>query len=162
MFYKALSIIWPGEIKFNHLLLFVTDGAKYMSTAYITLKETFPKVIHVTCLAYGLSRVAETVRSEFPKVNSLISNVKLCFSKSSSRIRAFKTLASDIPLPPKPVITRFGTWLQAAVYYADHFDAVHQVVNSFKANDSSHIAVFIEYKIMKILKFLIILFYIYF
>jgi hypothetical protein len=27
-----------------------------------------------------------------------------------------------IPLPPQPVLTRWGTWLDAAMYYADNFE----------------------------------------
>lgn len=34
-----------------------------------------------------------------------------------------------LPLPPSPCITRWGTWLQAAVYYCDNFMAVKLVID---------------------------------
>jgi len=33
-----------------------------------------------------------------------------------------------MPLPPEPVITRWGTWLNAAMFYADHFETFKNVV----------------------------------
>jgi len=39
----------------------------------------YPKLIHLTCLAHGFHRVAETVRAEYPIVDSLIANVKKFF-----------------------------------------------------------------------------------
>lgn len=65
----------------ERLLLIVTDSVAYMLSAGKTLKELYPKVIHAPCLAYGLHRIAETVREEHPLVNKLISVGK----KSSSR-----------------------------------------------------------------------------
>lgn len=47
----------------------------------------------------------------------------------------------NLPLPPKPVITRFGTWLEAADYYCANFDAVRSVVDSFDRNDSEAIKI---------------------
>lgn len=36
----------------------------------------------------------------------------------------------DVPLPPEPVITRWGTWLNAAMFYADHFETFKNVVEN--------------------------------
>lgn len=47
----------------------------------------------------------------------------------------------DIPLPPEPVITRWGTWLNAAEYYCDNFDAVRSVVVAFDSADAESVAV---------------------
>lgn len=44
-------------------------------------------------------------------------------------------------MPPKPVITRFGTWLEAVEYYCTHFDAVRSVVDSFDPEDANAIEV---------------------
>lgn len=43
-------------------------------------------------------------------------------------------------MPPKPVLTRFGTWLEATEYYCENFDAVRSVVGSFDPGDSNAIA----------------------
>lgn len=42
-------------------------------------------------------------------------------------------------MPPEPIITRWGTWLDAAFYYCDNFDAVKSVVDTFDNNDAEAI-----------------------
>jgi len=86
-------------------------------------------MIHVTCLAHALHRVAEEIRIHFPNVDELINNVKKVFLKAPSRIQIFKTMAPDIPLPPRPVLTRWGTWLNAPMYYCDHFELIKEIIN---------------------------------
>lgn len=47
--------------------------------AHNVLHEVNRKIIHVTCLAHGISRVSEQVRVKYPHVNALISTVKNIF-----------------------------------------------------------------------------------
>jgi len=35
-----------------------------------------------------------------------------------------------IPLPPEPIITRWGTWLDAALFYANNFEKFKNVIES--------------------------------
>lgn len=51
--------------------------------------------------------------------------------KSPLRVQVFREKLPDIPLPPEPVVTRWGTWLEAACYYADHFESFKNVVLEF-------------------------------
>lgn len=44
-----------------------------------------------------------------------------------------------MPLPPEPIITRWGTWLTAVAYYCDHFEDVRAVVNTFNDEDAESI-----------------------
>ena len=135
-FNEALSLLWPSGIKYDKILLVCTDAAPYMVKAMGGLKILYSKMIHVTCLAHGLHRVAETIRSENPEVNELISVVKKVFVKAPSRIATFQEMAPNIPLPPEPVVTRWGTWLAAAEYYADHFEILKAVVDRFNPSES--------------------------
>lgn len=41
-----------------------------------------------------------------------------------------------IPLPPQPIVTRWGTWIEAAIYYANYFDSIRSVIDSFDADDA--------------------------
>lgn len=34
-------------------------------------------------------------------------------------------------MPPEPILTRWGTWIEAAIYYADNFKAIKSIVFSF-------------------------------
>lgn len=91
-------------------------------------------MVHVTCLAHGLHRVSELVRESYPSVNRLISTTKNVFVKSPYRIRAF--IAPEIPLPHSPLLTIWGTWLDAAYYYAKHLEKVCEVVMSFDNSEA--------------------------
>ncbi|KAF0709761.1 Uncharacterized protein FWK35_00034572, partial [Aphis craccivora] len=75
-------------------------------------------------LAHALHRVAEEIRKHFPIVDDFISNMKKVFLKSPSRTVIFKTFAPDIPLPPSPVIARWGTWINASLYYCEHLSSI--------------------------------------
>lgn len=77
-----------NSIDFSHsgvdrqkVLLVVTDNGSYMKPALQALKVLYPKMIHVTCGAHGLHRVAECVRDQFKNVNKLVSNIKRMFTK---------------------------------------------------------------------------------
>ncbi|XP_055308042.1 uncharacterized protein LOC129572144 [Sitodiplosis mosellana] len=63
------------------VLLCLTDAAAYMICAMDALIILYPKMIHFTCAAHGLHRVAEYVRDEHKDVNKLISNVKKMLTK---------------------------------------------------------------------------------
>ncbi|KRX52067.1 hypothetical protein T09_8811 [Trichinella sp. T9] len=76
----------------------------YMKKAADALKLLFPNMLHLTCLAHGLHRIAEHIRCLFPDVDRLISNVKKLFLKASSRVQLFKAMAPEIPLPPQPYL----------------------------------------------------------
>jgi hypothetical protein len=83
--------------------------------------------------------VAETIRLQFPLVNALISQGKKIFLKAPLRVQIFKEKMPGIPLPPQPVLTRWGTWLDAAMYYADNFESFKEVVLDFSESTSQSI-----------------------
>ena len=111
-----------------------------MLSAGNALKATYPNMLHVTCLDHGLNRVAEEIRKGFPNVNRLIASVKKVFKKAPSRINAFKDMFPDVPLPPDPVLTRWGTWLSAVEYYATNFDSVKAVISTLDVEDAVSIS----------------------
>ena len=41
---------------------------------------------------------------------------------------------NEIGTPPQPVLTRWGTWLNAAEYYAKNLVKVREIVNAFKGD----------------------------
>lgn len=134
LFNDSMSILWPDKILHDKVLLYVTDAAPYMIKSGQTLKVFYPKLVHITCIAHGLHRVSEAIRDNFPKVDMLISNTKKVFLKAPARENLFKEMCPSLSLPPKPVITRWATWLHAAFYYGKNFDKVKEVVNKLDAN----------------------------
>ncbi|XP_028967556.1 uncharacterized protein LOC114828271 [Galendromus occidentalis] len=121
-FLNSWTLLWPDGIKHERVLLFLSDGAAYMKKAGSALQVIFPKMVHATCAAHAVHQLAEEIRTIFPDVDKLVSNGKKIFLRSAARVSIFREIAPGVPLPPQPVLTRWGTWLNAAVYYADHFD----------------------------------------
>lgn len=70
LFDKSLSILCPNCVKHNNVLLFLSDAAPCMVRCGQALNALYSKMIHVTCTAHGLHRVAEEVRAN---MNLLIS-----------------------------------------------------------------------------------------
>lgn len=54
----------------------------------------------------------------------------------SPKKKRFSRNASGCTVSPQPVITRWGTWLAAASYYAKHYFAVKSVVNTLNSREA--------------------------
>ena len=115
------------DIPRENFVLLLSDAASYMTACTAALKVLYPYLFHVTCTAHMLHNCAEKVRSYFTEVDNLVARVKAATVKNKTRRSLFK----DIGSPPEPVVTRWGTWLEAAEYYADNLTEVMKIVNSF-------------------------------
>jgi hypothetical protein len=141
VFNEAMQTLRPDGVKFDNVLLIVTDAAPYMKKAAEGLSVSYPKLIHVTCVAHVLHGVCETIRVLYPNANKLLANGKKIFVKSPARIKLFKNKAPDTPLPQIPVITRWRTWLDATVCYSENVEIFCCVVNEFHGDDASYITI---------------------
>jgi hypothetical protein len=121
----------PNVVPKNKLLLMLSDAAPYMVKAASNIKFFYEKLINCTCLAHGINRIAETIRLQFPLVNELVKSGKKIFVKAPLRVQHFKRALPNVSLPPEPVLTRWGTWLDAAVYYANNFQDFKKIVLEF-------------------------------
>jgi hypothetical protein len=138
---ETLSFLYlPNQIPVEKVIYMVTDGAAYMVKAGHNLKLFFQNLIHVTCLAHAMNRVAEAVRTEFPLVNKLINNGKKVFVKAPTRVQVYKEMLVDVPLPVQTILTRWGTWIKAALFYTEHYGDFKNVVNSFDPNCAQSVA----------------------
>ncbi|XP_060845030.1 uncharacterized protein LOC132924631 [Rhopalosiphum padi] len=126
-----MSLLWPEGIKHDNVLLFLSDAAPYMVKAGKNIKAFCSKMEHVTCLAHSLHRVAEEIRKQFPEIDAFISNVKKIFLKCPFRVLKFKEMAPGIPM-----LTRWGTWLSAAIYYCENYQLIKSVVMGFDKEDA--------------------------
>lgn len=50
--------------------------------------------------------------------------------KAPFRISLYKEKCPNLPLPPQPIITRWGTWLEAAFFYSQHFNTIQSFVTN--------------------------------
>ena len=109
--------------------LLLSDAAKYMIAAGITLKSLYPKMFHMMCVAHLLHNCAMKIKSHFEDVDQLIAKVKAVAIKNKSRQAEFSAI---IGYPPQPVPTRWGNWLNDAVlYYAKNLPEMTAIVESF-------------------------------
>ena len=107
LFETSMSLVWPLGIHYDDVMLFVTDAAPYMVKAAKEIQIRYTKMVHVTCLAHGLHRVADTIRGSYTEVDRFIANMKKVFRKAPSIIMTFREMAANIPMPPSPVLTRW-------------------------------------------------------
>lgn len=137
---ESLKLLWKDNFEINlpNLLMMCTDSAAYMLAAGKILKKTFRNLKHFTCLAHALHRVAEEIRNENNSVNLLISNMKKILLKSPKRKQLFNA-KTGLPLPPECVITRWGTWLTTAFYYADNLEKILGFVKILNSKEAKSI-----------------------
>ena len=136
VFDNAMNLLWPDNVERENVLLFVSDAAPYVIKA---LQLLYPKIMHVTHLAHALHRVVKEVRRSYPEVEKLIVNRKKIFIKSPLRVQKFKEEAPTLPLPPQPIVTRLGTWLDAANCCCTNYSEIEKIFNKFDRKDSSSI-----------------------
>lgn len=141
IFSEAMNVLFGVNIQYMRVLLFVSDGAAYMKKCAHSLKSFYPNMVFVTCLAHGFHRVAEEIRASYKAVNQLVASVKKVFKKSPARIATFRDVAPHTPLPPEPVLTRWGTWIKAVLYYSTNIDVVEAVLQRFDDDDAACIPV---------------------
>lgn len=123
----SLTRLWPDGIKYDRFKLLVTDQARYMTKAGRGLKEIFPRLAHITCIAHALHLVCEEIRGSHPLANKYIGYVKAIFVKSPLRIEKYKE-ELKISLPPEPIIIRWGTWIKASLFHLVNFDAISKFI----------------------------------
>lgn len=143
----------------TNCLVFMSDaGSENMSFHKMLCNNYgFTTLLHVTCGAHGLHNVAKLFPIVFPNANELIRKAPEIFSKAPTRRNRFRQLVNvtdgendnddynadahanakkKVPrtkLPPKPIDTRFLSWLECCKYYTDqkNRDAVKKVMADF-------------------------------
>ncbi|KAJ4428966.1 hypothetical protein ANN_25962 [Periplaneta americana] len=110
LFNEAMGILWPKGIMYDNVLFFISDAAPYMVKAGQALSVVYPKLTHFTCVAHAFH--------------------------PPSRVNVLKEMYPEIPLPPKPILTRWGTWLEAVEYYAEHIDSINNVLLALDSEDA--------------------------
>ena len=105
------------ETKHENFALLLTNAARYMSLAGKTLKELYAFLMHVTCVAHLLHNCALRVRAYFKNIDKVVATIKAATIKNKDRKNDFHEIG--LPSPPDLVITRWATWLRAALYYSE-------------------------------------------
>ena len=123
------DILRQLETKRENLALLLTDAARYMSLAGKTLKELHPFLMHVTCVAHLLHNCTMRVRVYFKNIDEVLATIKAATIKNKDRKNDFHE--AGLPSPSDPTITRWATWLRAALYYSENLPTVCTIVNNW-------------------------------
>jgi len=121
------DVVVKFGVERDEFALLITDAARYMTCAAATLKILYPRLLHITCIAHLLHNCALKVKNHFEHVDQLIARIKASTVKNRTREILFHSIGS----PPLPVVTRWGSWINAALYYADHLTTVREIVRNF-------------------------------
>ena len=116
-----------------------------MSLAGKALKELYPSLMHVTCVAHLLHNCAMRVPTPFQIIDEIIATIKAATIKNKDRKKDFHH--AGLPSPPDPVITKWENWLRAALYYNENLLAVRTIVKNWtsegllvsRANDAINV-----------------------
>lgn len=120
----------------ENLLLLVTEAAPYMVLAGRNLKTIYSMMTQVTCILHGMHRICEHVRESLATINQPVSWARKVFLKCPTRISIYKEIM-QCALPPDVVVSRWGTWLTAVLFFADNFEKFGRVVETL-TNDSKY------------------------
>ena len=85
--------------------------------------------MHVTYVAHLLHNCAMRVRAHLKNIDGIIATIKAATIKHKDCKKDFHD--AGLPFPPDPVITRWATWLRAALYYSENLTAVRTIVNDW-------------------------------
>jgi len=136
-FNDTCSYLWTGNIRYDRVWLVLTDQASYMLSACSALKTLYNNLRHVTCIVHALHRVCESVRMEYTKANAFVAEMKKVLLKSPYRTQLYKE-TTNLPLPPQAIVTRWGTWISSAAFYAENFDKISKFLEELGASDAGH------------------------
>ena len=84
--------------------------------------------MHVTCVVHLLHYCAARVRAIFKNVDDVTATTKAATIKNKDRKNDFRE--ASLPSPSVPVITRWATWLRAALRNSKNLPAVRTIVNN--------------------------------
>ena len=92
------DILRQLETKRENFALLLTDAARYMFLAGKTLKELYPFLMHVTCVAHLLHNCAMRVRAYFKNIDEVVATIKAATIKNEDRKNDFHE--AGLPSPP--------------------------------------------------------------
>ena len=120
------DIIKEFELKRENFYLILSDSARYMMKSVRNLKILYPNLMHVTCFAHALHNCVFKIKKNYKNVDFLIASMKGMVHKNINR----KQLFQEIGPIPCPIVTRWGTWLNAVHFYSKNLNEIKNIVES--------------------------------
>lgn len=110
-----------GNINLSkHFKMIITDQAPNMIKLGKILKNLYPYLLHVTCLAHMIHNICEKIRENSRRVDTIIVLLKKYLNKNKTNQKIFYEKTS-LTIPNWPVITRWGTWLEFSKWIFENY-----------------------------------------
>ena len=107
------------NVCYYYLNCFICFGALFMA------HPVYSNLLRATCLAHLMHNCALKLKSFCKEVDDLIAAVKASVVRNKSRAVDFDVYGR----PPQPVVTCWGSSLDAANYYAEKLPQVQEIFN---------------------------------
>ena len=123
MSFKILDNIYFSFVEQTFKVLF-NQNSTIDNKIYVTMLWDFQQLKgiclnHVTCIAYGLRRICESIRENYNSVNDFIAALKKILVKAPSHQVLYQEV-TELHLPQFPVIARWGTWIRCTVFLCEN------------------------------------------
>ena len=87
----------------------------------------FVKLVEVKVICHLLHNAAMQIMSEFSAVNDVIAATKAATKKNVTRSEQFSSFGGK----SGPVVTRWGTSINAAFWYGEHWNTLKEIILGF-------------------------------
>jgi len=130
----VVNIIDDSLEKFNinhdSFVMLISDAATYMKKAGEVYKSRNRCFLHAKCLAHLIHNCSIRIRAEYENIDKVIGSLKALTIKNKQRQNLFYEIGS----PPSVILTRWTSWLRAAMYYCDNLPAVKRIVSNITSD----------------------------
>jgi hypothetical protein len=95
-----------------------------MKKTGVILKERNSDIVHITCLAHLMHNCAMRIKSWYYEVDRMIANLRMVTLRNKTNRKLF----NEIGGLPSVVVTRWTSWLRAALFYGENYPKVRNIV----------------------------------
>ena len=127
---KVIQCINDNGLSLSKMFGIITDNASYMKKAFELINVFCKNSVHITCWSHIFDLVAQTFRISFPEVDNFVAKMKSAFNHRKKLTSLYKRRCKVAP--PKPVKTRWSSWLKAVQVHSKHFDNYKIIFNEIK------------------------------
>ncbi|KAG0430016.1 hypothetical protein DMUE_5706 [Dictyocoela muelleri] len=127
---EIVSIIEKIQCQRENFSVILTDDASYMKKAVKILKTMYPNLFGVKCLAHLIHNCCMKIKSEYQKVDRLISAMKNLTLRNNTNRQIF-TIIGGIP---QVICTRWSSWLRAALFYSEKLVEIRKLFETVEGD----------------------------
>ena len=142
---------------FNHdcsyhqkIKFFISDQAKNMIKCGKILKNKYESMMHFSCIVHCLHNICVTIINNTMHVKSFIQMMTAILPNNIKHFSYFKQYFKKNA--PTPVITRFGSFLNASFFYYENFHCIVKFLEKVLENKASGSKVMYYSNIKKLLE----------